>query len=147
LPYAHALHALHPQDGAIAAAKEVLAERAREQTINASALERPEERPDAPSVEPSAAGRKPDRSIPIDIRFCTANDGARIAYSIMGEGPPIVKTATWMSHLQFDWESPIWRHWIEGFAALRCMHLHRWIRNWYCGKSTPCSNRRLRLSS
>jgi pimeloyl-ACP methyl ester carboxylesterase len=35
----------------------------------------------------------------------------------MGEGPPIVKTATWMSHLQFDSESPIWRHWIEGLAA------------------------------
>ena len=117
LPYAHALHALHPQDGAIAAAKEVLAERAREQAIKASTLERPEERHDAPSVEPSVAKRKPNRSLPIDIRFCTANDGARIAYSVMGEGPPIVKTATWMSHLQFDSESPIWRHWIEGLAA------------------------------
>jgi len=117
LPYAHALHALHPQDRAIAAAKEVLAERAREQAIKASTLERPEERHDAPSVEPSTAERKPDRSLPIDIRFCTANDGARIAYSVMGEGLPIVKTATWMSHLQFDSESPIWRHWIEGLAA------------------------------
>ena len=117
LPYAHALHAMHPQDGAIVAAKEVLAERAREQAIKASTLERPEGRHDAPSVEPSAAGRKPDRSLPIDIRFCTANDGARIAYSVMGQGPPIVKTAAWMSHLQFDWESPIWRHWIEGLAA------------------------------
>ena len=117
LPYAHALHALHPQDRTIAAAKQVLGERAREQAIKASTLERPEERHDAPSVEPSAAGRKPDQSLPIDIRFCTANDGARIAYSVMGEGLPIVKTATWMSHLQFDSESPIWRHWIEGLAA------------------------------
>src|SRR5215813_6479389 len=117
LPYAHALHALHPQDRTIAAAKQVLAERAREQAIKASTLERPEERHAAPSVEPPAAEPKPDRSLPIDIRFCTANDRARIAYSIMGEGPPIVKTATWMSHLQFDSESPIWRHWIEGLAA------------------------------
>jgi pimeloyl-ACP methyl ester carboxylesterase/DNA-binding SARP family transcriptional activator len=117
LHYAHALHALHPQDGEIAAAKEALAERAREQAITTSTLKRPEERLDAPSVEPSAAGPKPDRSLPIDIRFCIANDGARIAYSVMGEGPPIVKTATWMSHLQFDWESPIWRHWIKGLAA------------------------------
>jgi len=117
LPYAHALHALYPQDGAIVAATEVLAERAREQAIKASTLERPEERHNAPSVEPSAAERKPDRSLPIDIRFCTANDGARIAYSVVGEGPPIVKTATWMSHLQFDSESPIWRHWIDGLAA------------------------------
>ena len=118
LPYAHALHALHPQDRTIAAAKQVLAEQAREQAIKASTLERPEERHAAPSVGPSAAEPKPDRSLPIvDIRFCTANDGARIAYSVMGEGPPIVKTATWMSHLQFDSESPIWRHWIEGLAA------------------------------
>src|SRR5262249_23575251 len=117
LPYAHALHALHPQDRTIAAAKQVLAERAREQAIKASTLERPEERHAAPSVNPPAAEPKPDRSLPIDIRFCTANDGARIAYSVMGEGPPIVKTATWMSHLQFDSESPIWRHWIEGLAA------------------------------
>jgi DNA-binding SARP family transcriptional activator len=36
LPYAHALHALHPQDVGIAAAKEALAERAREQAIKAS---------------------------------------------------------------------------------------------------------------
>jgi len=117
LPYAHALHALHPQDGAIAAETEALAERAREQAVKASTLRRPEERLDAPSVEPSAAGPKPDRSLPLDVRFCTANDGTRIAYSVTGEGPPIVKTATWMSHLQFDWESPIWRHWIEGLAA------------------------------
>jgi pimeloyl-ACP methyl ester carboxylesterase/DNA-binding SARP family transcriptional activator/class 3 adenylate cyclase len=115
LPYAHTLHALHPQDGAIAAATEALAERAREQAVKASTW--PEERLVAPSVEPSAAGPKPDRSLPLDIRFCTANDGARIAYSVTGEGPPIVKTATWMSHLQFDGESPIWRHWIEGLAA------------------------------
>jgi pimeloyl-ACP methyl ester carboxylesterase len=115
LPYAHALHALHPQDGAIAASKEVLAERAREEAIRAVSFKPPEEHTDAPQVKTSAGG--PKRSLPIDIRFCTARDGVRIAYSVMGEGPPIVKTATWMSHLQFDSESPIWRHLIEGLAA------------------------------
>ena len=117
LPYAHALHALHPQDRSIAAAKEAVAERAREQVMKAPTLKRPEEPLDAPPVEPSAARPKPDRSLRIDIQFCTAKDGARIAYTVTGEGPPIVKTATWMSHLQFDWESPLWRHWIEGLAA------------------------------
>src|SRR5215813_2989669 len=117
LPYAHALHALHPQDSAIATAKEVLAERAREEAIKASNFKPPEESPEAPPVKTSEVGPKPTGSVPIDIRFCTARDGARIAYSVMGEGPPIVKTATLMSHLQFDWESPIWRHWIEGLAA------------------------------
>src|SRR5262249_11386105 len=117
LPYAQALHGRHPQDRAIAAAKEVLAERAREEAIKAPNFKPPEESPDAPPVKTSEVGPKPTGSVPIDIRFCTARDGARIAYSVMGEGPPIVKTATLMSHLQFNWESPIWRHWIEGLAA------------------------------
>jgi pimeloyl-ACP methyl ester carboxylesterase len=45
-----------------------------------------------------------------DIRFCTASDGVRIAYAVSGTGPPIVKAANWLNHLQYDWESPIWRH-------------------------------------
>src|SRR5262249_35983224 len=117
LPYAHALHELHPQDSAIAAANKVLAERARTEAVKASSFKPPEERTDAPPMKTSSVGPKPTSSLPIDIRFCTSKDGARIAYSVMGEGPPIVKTATWLSHLQFDWESPIWRHWIEGLAA------------------------------
>jgi pimeloyl-ACP methyl ester carboxylesterase/DNA-binding SARP family transcriptional activator len=51
-----------------------------------------------------------------DIRFCTACDGARIAYATVGSGPPLVKTANWMNHLEFDWESPIWRHVFHAFA-------------------------------
>lgn len=40
--------------------------------------------------------------------------GVRIAYSSLGEGPPLVKTANWLSHLEFDWQSPVWRPWLEG---------------------------------
>lgn len=46
------------------------------------------------------------------IRFCTTPDDVRIAYSITGQGPPLVKVANWLSHLEFDWNSPVWRHWI-----------------------------------
>ena len=45
-----------------------------------------------------------------DIRFCTAPDGVRLAYASIGSGPPLVKTGNWMTHLEFDLESPIWRH-------------------------------------
>lgn len=45
-----------------------------------------------------------------EIRFCTSFDGTRIAYATVGEGPPIVKAANWLTHLEFDWESPVWRH-------------------------------------
>ena len=42
------------------------------------------------------------------IHFCTANDGVRIAYAKVGDGPPVVKAANWLSHLELDWDAPIW---------------------------------------
>jgi class 3 adenylate cyclase/pimeloyl-ACP methyl ester carboxylesterase len=45
-----------------------------------------------------------------EIHFCTARDGVQLAYSRMGSGPPLIKTGNWMTHLEFDFESPIWRH-------------------------------------
>jgi pimeloyl-ACP methyl ester carboxylesterase/DNA-binding CsgD family transcriptional regulator len=47
------------------------------------------------------------------IRFCRSHGGARIAYATLGNGPPLVKAANWLSHLEFDLESPVWRHWME----------------------------------
>ncbi|MCM3871146.1 MAG: alpha/beta fold hydrolase [Pyrinomonadaceae bacterium] len=46
------------------------------------------------------------------VRFCTSSDGVSIAYATVGNGPPLVKAANWLSHLEFDWNSPVWRHWI-----------------------------------
>jgi pimeloyl-ACP methyl ester carboxylesterase len=37
----------------------------------------------------------------------------RIAYSVIGRGYPLVKAANWLNHLEFEWNSPIWRHWIQ----------------------------------
>jgi pimeloyl-ACP methyl ester carboxylesterase len=51
-----------------------------------------------------------------EIRFCTARDGVRIAYAVVGRGPPLVKAANWLSHVEFDWDSPMWRHWWAGLA-------------------------------
>lgn len=42
------------------------------------------------------------------IGFCRARDGARIAYATVGDGPPLVKAANWLNHLELDWDSPIW---------------------------------------
>ncbi len=44
------------------------------------------------------------------VQFTHSFDGTRIAYAVSGNGPPLVKIATFMSHLEYDWESPIWRH-------------------------------------
>ena len=51
------------------------------------------------------------------IRFCTAPDGVRLAYAVYGRGPPIVRAATWLTHLGFDWESPVWRHWLRALGS------------------------------
>jgi pimeloyl-ACP methyl ester carboxylesterase/DNA-binding winged helix-turn-helix (wHTH) protein len=51
------------------------------------------------------------------IRFCTASDGVRIAYATSGAGPPLVKPANWMTHLEYDWESPVWRHWLRALSS------------------------------
>jgi pimeloyl-ACP methyl ester carboxylesterase/DNA-binding CsgD family transcriptional regulator len=47
------------------------------------------------------------------IRFCTTSDGVRIGYATTGKGPPLVKVSNWLSHLEFDWDSPVWRHWLN----------------------------------
>jgi pimeloyl-ACP methyl ester carboxylesterase/DNA-binding winged helix-turn-helix (wHTH) protein len=64
----------------------------------------------APGPAPPAA---PERSLRQEIRFCTASDGTRIAYSTVGSGPPLVKAANWLNHLEFEWGSPVWKHWID----------------------------------
>ncbi|CUR57131.1 Transcriptional regulator, LuxR family [metagenome] len=48
-----------------------------------------------------------------EIRFCRAPDGARIAYAVHGAGPPLLISTCWLSHLQYDWESPVWRHFLR----------------------------------
>ncbi len=50
------------------------------------------------------------------IHFCTTPDNVQIAYATVGVGPPIVKAANWLSHLEFDWQSPIWRHLLREFS-------------------------------
>jgi DNA-binding winged helix-turn-helix (wHTH) protein/pimeloyl-ACP methyl ester carboxylesterase len=46
------------------------------------------------------------------IRFCHTRDGVRIAYALSGNGAPLVKPANWLTHIEFDWMSPVWRHWL-----------------------------------
>jgi len=56
-----------------------------------------------------------------EIRFCTAPDGVQLAYSMIGQGPPLMKTGNWMTHLEFDLESPIWRHLYREMAKDRTL--------------------------
>ena len=51
-----------------------------------------------------------------EIRFCTSGDGTRIAYSAVGSGPPLAKAANWLSHIEYEWGSPVWQHWTRAIA-------------------------------
>jgi class 3 adenylate cyclase/pimeloyl-ACP methyl ester carboxylesterase len=59
----------------------------------------------------------PDPAMEQQIKFCTAPDGVNIAYAVVGEGPPLVKSPNWMNHLEYDWQSPVWRHLLRGLAT------------------------------
>lgn len=58
------------------------------------------------------------------IHFCRAHDGVRIAYAksgdLGGSAPALVKPGNWLTHLEVDWDSPVWRHWL---AALGRDHM------------------------
>ena len=43
-----------------------------------------------------------------EIQYCKAADGVRIAYAKVGNGPPLLKTANWLNHLELDWDGPVW---------------------------------------
>ncbi len=47
------------------------------------------------------------------IRFVRSRDGTMIAWARSGRGAPLVKAANWLTHLEFDWRSPVWRPWLR----------------------------------
>ena len=51
------------------------------------------------------------------IRFGASADGTRIAYATAGTGAPLVKVSNWLSHLEFDWQSPVWSHLLRELSA------------------------------
>ena len=50
------------------------------------------------------------------VRYLQTPDGVRLAWAETGTGPPLVKAANWLSHLEYDWQSPVWQHWISFFS-------------------------------
>jgi pimeloyl-ACP methyl ester carboxylesterase/DNA-binding CsgD family transcriptional regulator len=50
------------------------------------------------------------------IRYLRTSDGVQLAWAEAGSGRALVKAANWLTHLEQDWESPVWRHWIHFFS-------------------------------
>ncbi len=51
------------------------------------------------------------------IQFAQAQDGTHIAYATTGDGPVMVKAANWLSHIEHDWDCPVWRHWMTDLSG------------------------------
>ena len=58
---------------------------------------------------PGACGEYNPATVHQTIRFTRSVDQVRLAYAESGTGPPLVKAPNWLSHLEFDWRSPLWR--------------------------------------
>jgi pimeloyl-ACP methyl ester carboxylesterase/DNA-binding CsgD family transcriptional regulator len=52
-----------------------------------------------------------------DVRFCTTRDNVQLAYAVSGEGPALVMSATWLTHLEHQWRSLAWRPWLDVFTS------------------------------
>jgi pimeloyl-ACP methyl ester carboxylesterase len=71
------------------------------------------------SASVGAGERGMDASLALrqEIRFCVTTDNVRLAYATIGSGYPIVKAATCFNHLAFEWDGPIWRHWVRDLTS------------------------------
>src|SRR5215467_1265170 len=50
------------------------------------------------------------------IRYVRTEDQVQLAWAEAGTGPVLIKPANWLTHLEYEWESPVWRHWIRFFS-------------------------------
>ncbi|MFN0262896.1 alpha/beta fold hydrolase [Tepidamorphus sp. 3E244] len=122
--------ATHPQAGATERRKwrrlwhdadpagEEAAEPVSHHAMGTQAADRAQPAGRAAARTPFRPARKTFRSRALQtqrIGFCEARDGTKIAYASVGQGPPLLKAANWLNHLEFDWGSPIWG---KSFAAM-----------------------------
>ncbi|HEY7640464.1 MAG TPA: alpha/beta fold hydrolase [Steroidobacteraceae bacterium] len=63
------------------------------------------------------ANRPDTKTLRQQIRYVKATDGTQLAWAQSGHGPTLVKAANWLTHLEYEWRSPVWKHWLEFFSA------------------------------
>ena len=51
------------------------------------------------------------------IRYLHTPDGVKLAWAEAGSGTTLIKASNWLSHLEYDWQSPVWRHWMRFFSG------------------------------
>ncbi|MEM9036368.1 MAG: alpha/beta fold hydrolase [Actinomycetota bacterium] len=87
---------------------------------------------------PPPPSRRDATALDLDIRFVDGRGGVSVAAGSLGVGPPLVKTATWLTHLDRDGvDNPFWGHWVRELSAE-----HRLVR--YDARGSGLSDRDLR---
>jgi pimeloyl-ACP methyl ester carboxylesterase/DNA-binding winged helix-turn-helix (wHTH) protein len=79
-----------------------------------ASVRRAEEQPEVGTTRPVIAEKQ-------KISFCRSKDNVSLALASVGTGTPLIKTANWLTHLEFDWESPVWSpllHWLASKSRL-----------------------------
>jgi len=74
-----------------------------------------------------------------EISFCQSPDKINIAYAEVGNGHTLIKAANWLTHLEYDWESPVWAPMLQRLAEK-----NRLIR--YDTRGTGLSDRKVDIS-
>lgn len=74
-----------------------------------------------------------------EIRYCRMADGAHLAVATLGDGSPVVRAPVWMSHVEHDWRTTIWREVLTALAGP-----HRLVR--YDARGTGLSDRNVEIS-
>src|SRR5262249_20091128 len=57
-----------------------------------------------------------------DVRFTRSADGTRLAYAVHGSGFPLVRAAHWLTNIDRDWQTPMWRPWFNALGARYRFH-------------------------
>ncbi len=122
LLYEYALQSLTSEDDAALpdSMQRVASPRAAPRVISSAGRTRGDDLQDVNSDGADKADRDStsdvDKRSLQDVRFCRSRDGVRIAFAICGRGSPLMRAAHWMSHLKYDWESPVWQHWMRALS-------------------------------
>ncbi len=72
----------------------------------------------------------------VDVRYCTTEDGVQIAYSRVGEGPPLVRVLGWFTHLEYELKTNMWGGYRDAFGR-------RYTSVVYDGRGTGLSDRNI----
>jgi pimeloyl-ACP methyl ester carboxylesterase/DNA-binding winged helix-turn-helix (wHTH) protein len=72
-------------------------------------------------VDAPAAPAEPAPTLVQRTYFCKAEDGTRLAFAKLGEGPPLVKASNWLTHLELDLQSVLWKPWMDVLSRGRCL--------------------------